>query len=132
MRGLGDGAEAVEDSDAPGGGISRGTLVWVTSGISGAALITGTVLGFLALSEQSEFDESPSNEIADRGERFALMSDISIGVAAAAAVTGLVLYFGGNDDDADEASNAESGGTHVNVVPAFGPNGASIHAAVAF
>ena len=41
------------------------------------------VFGFLALSEQSSYDSAPQADTADRGEAFALVADISFGVAAA-------------------------------------------------
>lgn len=66
--------------------------VWVTAAIAGATLVGGTVLGFLALSAQSDFDSNPSHETADRGQTFALIADLSFGVAIAAGVTAIVLY----------------------------------------
>jgi tetratricopeptide (TPR) repeat protein len=98
----------VEEEDEGGG---PGTAVWVTAGVAAAALVTGTVLGFLALSEQSEFDENPTESRADRGERFALFADVSFGIAAAAAITGLVLYLTGvgrDDDDDEEPAPADA------------------------
>lgn len=75
-----------------GGPPEPGIGVWITVGIAAAALILGTVMGFLALSEQSNFDAQPSHEIADRGVAFALTADISFGVAGAAAITAIILY----------------------------------------
>ena len=48
--------EAAEEDE----GIPTG--VWVSSAVAGVGLITGSVLGFLALSEQSSFDENPTEE----------------------------------------------------------------------
>lgn len=76
------------------------TPVWVMIGITGAALVTGIVAGSLALSGQGDFDDLIANgeygEAADLGgsvETRALVADISWGVAAAAAITGIVLFF---------------------------------------
>ncbi|AKF05590.1 Thiol-disulfide isomerase [Sandaracinus amylolyticus] len=66
--------------------------VWVTTAIAGVGLVTGTIFGFLALSEQSDFDAMPTADAADRGETFALIADLSFGVAIAAGVTAIVLY----------------------------------------
>ncbi len=89
----GDGATAGGGGGGGGAGSDEPTVeVWVTAGIAAAALISGTVFGFLALSEQSNFDNTPTNEIADRGELFALIADISFGAAILAAGTAIVLY----------------------------------------
>jgi hypothetical protein len=69
-----------------------GAAVWATSGIAAGALVVGTVFGFLALAEESEFNLHPTEAHADRGERYALLADISFGVAAASAITALVLW----------------------------------------
>lgn len=92
---------AGEDDGVPVG-------VWVFAGVGGAALVAGTVLGFLALSEQASFDDQPTEDTADRGELFALFADVSFGVAAAAGLTAIVLYLtsGGDDDEADAADPA--------------------------
>jgi hypothetical protein len=66
--------------------------VWTLSGIAAGALVTGTVFGFLALEEESEFNLHPSAARADRGERQALVADVCFGVAAASAITALVLW----------------------------------------
>lgn len=102
----GDGQAAVEDPGTSSSEPSAG--VWVTAGIAAAALVSGTVFGFLALSEQSNFDSMPTNDTADRGEIFALVADISFGVAAAAAITAIVLYIverSGGSSDTETASN---------------------------
>jgi tetratricopeptide (TPR) repeat protein len=94
----GDGGQFGNGGDGQGGGgegggpPEPGIGVWITVGIAAAALILGTVMGFLALSEQSNFDAQPTTEIADRGVAFALTADISFGVAGAAALTAIILY----------------------------------------
>ena len=90
----GDGQNAGGGGGGGGGGGSADPSVgvWVFAGIAIAALVAGTVFGFVALSDQSEFDGNPSHEVADRGEAFALAADISFGVAGAAAITAIVLY----------------------------------------
>jgi tetratricopeptide (TPR) repeat protein len=80
--------------------------VWILAGVAALGLVSGTVFGFLALNEQSSFDNMPSHEIADRGEIFALVADISFGVAGAAAIAAIILYIveatsggGGGEED---------------------------------
>jgi tetratricopeptide (TPR) repeat protein len=99
-------AETADDD----GGVPVG--VWVFAGVGGAALVAGTVLGFLALSEQASFDDQPTEDTADRGELFALFADVSFGVAAAAGLTAIVLYLtSGDDDESEDAEGSEGEAT---------------------
>ncbi len=104
------------------------TAVWVSAGVAAAGLVSGTVLGFLALSEESAFQENPTTETADRGERYALFADVSFGVGAVAAVTALVLHFADMPPEEDE--EADLAGVHL--APLAGPTGAGISARVDF
>jgi len=108
------------DDEGPSAG------VWVSAGISGAALVGGTVLGFLALSEQSDFDEMPTEDAADRGERLALFADVAFGVAAAAGITAIVLYMTGGDDGSEESASA------VRVTPVLTEGGGGVAAGATF
>lgn len=131
--GVGGGVDVGDSGDGDSGdgeGVGS-TELWVSSGVAGVALVTGTVFGFLALSEQSEFDETPSNDTADAGEQYALLADISFGIAAAAAVTGLVLHFTGGDEDEDTASQRPEG-AHVEISPLLGPQGGGVSATLQF
>lgn len=112
----GDGGDGGGNSDDPSIG------VWVTAGIAAAALVSGTVFGFLALSEQSNFDAEPANDIADRGEAFALVADISFGVAAALAITAIVLYIVERSDGGDSESAANDGPS-LTLAPFASPTG---------
>jgi len=106
------------------------TGVWVTAGVSAGALLMGTVIGFLALSEESDFNDAPTADSADRGEKLALFADVAFGVAAAAALTGIILHFTQADDDDDEDNDETA--TRVDVAPAVGPHGAGLSAQVRF
>lgn len=91
----GDGQVADPEPDPTGddgGSDDPSAGVWVLAGIGAATLIAGTVFGFLALSEQSNFDSQPSEDVADRGETFALVADISFGVAGASVIAAIILY----------------------------------------
>jgi tetratricopeptide (TPR) repeat protein len=125
--------------------------LWVTSIVGAAGLVTGTVLGFMVLAERSDYDASPTEASADRGERLALFADVAFGVGAMALITGAVLYL--TDDSSDEperetarlrlrepgvggAAPARSGGAAsepvLTVVPLAGPKGAGLTARVRY
>jgi hypothetical protein len=128
-------AEPKEPSSSGGPPKEQGpsTGVWVATGVAAASLVAGTVLGFMALSEESDFNDMPTEETADDGERFALFADVAFGVAAASAITGVVLHFTEGDRE-EEKSTAVGldGGARVDVVPAIGPKGGGVSARVQF
>ncbi len=130
--GDGQGASGGDDGGDGGNSGDPSVGVWVTAGIAAAALVSGTVFGFLALSEQSNFDSTPNHEIADRGEVFALVADISFGVAAALAITSIVLYIveSGDSGESDSASNDE--GPRLTVAPFASPQGGGAAAQLRF
>lgn len=119
-----DSEEDDEEDEGPG------AAVWVTSGLAAAGLVGGTVLGFLALSEESDFDDSPSEAGADRGERYAIFADVAFGIAAVSAITAVVLLLTKDDDDDDEEEDAEAASATLS--PMFGPNGGGLAAQVGF
>jgi tetratricopeptide (TPR) repeat protein len=95
-----------EASEEPGEEASSGrptTALWITAGVGAAGLITGTVFGFLALSERSDFDEMPTKASADRGERLALVADVGFGVGIAALATAAILYLVTDDAPSDDS-----------------------------
>ncbi|MEM6961981.1 MAG: PEGA domain-containing protein [Myxococcota bacterium] len=102
--------------------------VWVAAGIAGASLVTGTVFGFLALSEQSSFDSRPSDAKADRGERYALFADLAFGLSASAAVTAIVLAFVGPDSEHQDTERSAS----ISVTPLVSPAEAGVGAKLEF
>src|SRR5262249_42875697 len=64
---------------------------FVLLGAAGAGAIACGVLGGLALKAKSDFNANPTNAGIDKEKGLALGSDIALGVAAAAAVVGVVL-----------------------------------------
>ncbi len=125
-EGEGEAEEEEDDDSGPGAG------VWVAAGIGAAGLVAGTVLGFLALSEQSDFDTTPTEASADRGERLALFADVGFGVAAVGFLTALVLNFAtGGDDDEGEAEEPATT-ARLRVTPVVGPSGGGITARLTF
>jgi hypothetical protein len=108
------------------------TVVWATTAVAGVGLVTGTVLGFLALSAQSDFDATPSTDTADRGEMFALTADLAFGVAIASGVSAIVLYATEGHGEAATSSAQSSGGVRFSMAPWAGPNGGGAGARLAF
>jgi hypothetical protein len=66
--------------------------VIATGSIAGAALISGTVLGVLALQREKDYRNNPTAATADQGERLALFADLSFGVAVLSAITSFTLF----------------------------------------
>jgi hypothetical protein len=63
-----------------------------TGTIAAAALVTGTVLGFVAVQKEQDYNDNPSAQTADQGERLALFADLSFGLAALSAITSFTLF----------------------------------------
>ncbi|MCG8555229.1 MAG: PEGA domain-containing protein [Proteobacteria bacterium] len=82
------------------------TGVWIASGVGAAALVTGSVLGLLALDASNDFEDIPTDATADRGERLALFADVAFGVGAMSLITAVVLYA---TDSQGEESESERG-----------------------
>ena len=121
-------AEPVKPAAASSSGPPT-TALWVTGGIGVAGLVTGSVLGFLALKEHSKFDSHPTDASADRGERLALFADVGFGVGALAIVTAAVLYFT-YDDKPDSDSDASS--ARLTLTPVLSPSTAAASARLRF
>jgi hypothetical protein len=83
---------------------------YIGAGLTGVGLVAGTVFGFMALSEKSDFDDQPTADAADRGERFALIADVSFGVAVAAGIATAILIFTKSGGGGSEDGEGEEGG----------------------
>ncbi len=101
---IGDGQAGTPGYPTESGQWRVTTSVWAMIGVAGAGLITGIVTGSLALSNQGDFDDRVTGgvtgenraeleELGDGGQTKALVADISFGIAGAAAITGLILFF---------------------------------------
>lgn len=119
--------------------------LYVGAGLAGVGLVAGSVFGFMALSEKSDFNDNPTTEAADRGERYALIADISLGVAVAAGVATVVMYLttgstsetaegqggeGGGDDDTDETQDDDY--VRLRVLPLAARGGGGLAARLDF
>jgi hypothetical protein len=88
--------------------------VWVGLGLTGALGVGAGVVGGLALSAKSSWDDAgrPEADVAS-GETLNLTTDILIGGAAAAAVVTAVLYFTRPEAEADSDGIRRNGATAV-------------------
>jgi len=114
-----------------GGSADPSAEVWITAGVAAAGLISGTIFGFLALNDQSNYDATPVADqrlqgIADEGRIFALVCDISFGVALAAGVTSILLYI------LERPSAPRNAGLQLNVSPWASPNGGGMGGVLRF
>ena len=89
-------------------GRHAGKAVWIATGVAGAGLITGAILGGVALKKESDFNDQPSEHLADSGERIALFADVGFGIAAAAGITAVVLYLTSDTKKGEEQQQAWS------------------------
>jgi hypothetical protein len=111
------------------------TALWVCGIVGGVGLVSGTVLGILALGERSDFDAHPTEAIADRGERLALFADVSFGIATMAVVTGAVMLLTGGPEDSGSGESDAAAGVRprtVAVAPVVGSDRAGIAARMEF
>lgn len=129
------------------GGAGRAIARWSAFGLAGAATAGAVVLGLLALGAEADFDdkatrieagayataaersalERQARDDASRASSFALVTDVCIGVAAAAAVTGTVLVLTAPTSPSDDAARAR-----LRVVAAATPTSASVLVAGGF
>jgi tetratricopeptide (TPR) repeat protein len=121
-----------EDIEALGEGkkkpkrkINFGIPHYIAFSLAGAAAITAAVTGGLALKTSNEFADKKDDyeagdqgaygdlkDLKDKGRPLAIVSDVTIGVAAVAAVTGIALLFIGPKESKD-----------VSVLPVVSPKG---------
>ena len=93
------------------------TLSWALMGSGGAVLIVGGVLGGLALSASATLEDPDASyaekrDAQDATRSLALGSDLSIGLGAATALVGLVLFFTSDADSPPTALLTPSVGPH--------------------
>ena len=69
------------------------SAVWVATAVAGAAAVAGTVFGIMALSDANDYELAPTQELLDRGQRNALLSDVGFGAALLSAGVAVVVYF---------------------------------------
>lgn len=101
---------------------SSSPVPFVIMGAGGGVLVGGLAAAFISRGARSDLDalcaadgacppDSNWESLRDKGQRSAVAADVLIGVGAAAAVTGLVLYFvmrPSGDDEPASAGDAEA------------------------
>lgn len=108
-------AEAPPEPDRPGRPVP--TVSWVLFGSGGALLVGGAVTGLLASSRKSELDGQCVREVCpidhsplEQARSLATVTDILVGVGAAAVLTGVGIWlFTSPDEPAAELGLACSG-----------------------
>lgn len=81
---------------------------YVTLGLAGAGAIVGTIFGVQALGAKSDFEATPTTELADRADRNALIADMSYAVAITFGVTGAVLLFSKDTPEEPKAASTQT------------------------
>lgn len=88
---------------------------WIAAAVAGVGLVSGTVFGTMALGDEKDFEDKKEtdpyatgelNDIKDSGERNGIIADVSFGVAAAAAVVGVVVLVVHNRKGGAEKADA--------------------------
>jgi hypothetical protein len=92
--------------------------VWVATGLAAAGIISGTVFGILALNEHADYEQNPTVPGRDRGETYALVSDISFGVGILAAAVGVVVWLS-TPEETPRSHAAHRPSPRPRVIPAF-------------
>jgi hypothetical protein len=82
---------------------------YVTLGVGAAGAIVGTIFGVESLSAKSDFNKTPTNALADKTERDALIADMGFAVAITLGITGIVLLTSGDSTSEAAAQNHSAG-----------------------
>jgi len=77
--------EASQDSGPP-------TAFWAMAAVAGIGLVSGTVFGTMALGDEDDYKEEPTQDKKEAGRRDAILADVSFGLAGAAAIAGTIIY----------------------------------------
>lgn len=105
--------------------------VWTSLAIAGVTLATGTGLGVAALQRDKDYNADikatgmADESLKQQGERLALFSDVTLGIAAVAGVTALVLYL-------TSAEPGEGGEQAILVAPELRPSEVGLHGRMRF
>ena len=102
----------------------------VTLSLAGAGLVTGTIFGVKALQEKQDFEDMPTTDRADDVERYALIADMSFGIAITLGVTGIVLLT--SDPPAEAPAAATLDKSRFTFAPYVGKKSGGASASYAF
>jgi hypothetical protein len=126
-------ADDDDDDDDESDGVDPlmvGGFIGLGIGVVGGVLTA--VFGVQALGASGDFDDTPTNELADDAEDSAVLADVFLGVALAGAIAGgvmITLALSGDDDGGDGGDDAEA---KLQVVPYATPYGAGAAATISF
>ena len=65
---------------------------WALAAVTGAALVSGTVFGTMALGDEDDYKKEPTQSKKEAGRRDAILADVSFGIAGAAAIVGTIVF----------------------------------------
>jgi tetratricopeptide (TPR) repeat protein len=95
-------------------GVTLGAGFWIASGVAVAAGATTAVFGALTLKDEEDFEDAGrlDEDIQARGERDRLVTNVMIGVTAAAGATALAfaihdIWFGDDEEQAEPDPDAD-------------------------
>ena len=127
-----EGGEIENESEGPP------AAFWIAAAVAGVGLVSGTVFGTMALGDEDDFNQKKKSvsanqgdlqDIKDSGERNAIIADVSFGVAAAAAVVGVIILL---THKHGEKAGEDTAQARVNVVPVASENAVGMSTAVSF
>lgn len=102
-----------ERESEPGPALGRGPLLWTGIGVTAALVLSGTVTGLLALSQQSEYEDPQTNperrrELYEGRRTLPLITDVLLDGAllTGLATAGLYLFAGPRHDEPAAGSRA--------------------------
>jgi hypothetical protein len=105
---------------------------WACMAVAGVGLVSGTVFGTMALADEKDYNDHPTEAKKEAGERNALIADISFGIAIAAAVAGTVVLFTVDKDGKRKTKKKKEAKAKFNIVPVLGENVVGAQASVQF
>ena len=121
---------------------------WTTAGLAAAAVVTAGVLGWRVMVAERELEAAANSQVPylnsshvdiyERGQAYALGTNITWGLAGAAAVVSAVLFIvdltGGEPEGAPAESGlvAEPPAAALRISPGLGPDGGEVQLQVRF
>jgi flagellar basal body-associated protein FliL len=82
----------------------------------------------MALSDEKDYEENGNDSTKESGERSAIIADISFGVAAAAAITGIIILV----VHKNKAKKAKSGSAKLTLSPVAARRSTGMTATISF
>lgn len=129
-------SEAIAEAANAGPSDGMKIAMWSAVGVGAVGLVSGSVLGFLALGAQRDFDDEPLQATADKGRDYAIFADMSFLIAAGGALTALTLFLTEGQEapaaEATEGATAARESLRWSVAPIAAPNAGGLTARIDF